>query len=253
MPVMVVVLSRAAEADVVGWPDPSGPVWILRPGATELAGHVGRHRAESVVVLTRPQDARAGRLAMTVAAGANPATRFAMRVAPVSVLALAALGRQAVGTCASAADVLRWVDAHLDDLLSGVCLTRVGKLDRPSPGIWQHLRSMLPGSPGFVVTFGDQARVSSTPLEVAQEATLLVGASDPAAAAPQLQGARPVTVPPAVSTQECYGSAGAEFVALPRPRELPPARTTCRICDEPSDDLTCPFCHVVLNPQEHVA
>lgn len=246
---MVTVLSGGAAADAAPWPTPGTGVWILPPDATRLATHVGAHPADCVVALARPQDARAARLAMTVAAGAHPQTRFALRTAPASVLALAAVGRQAVDNTQTGSDVVRFVDAQLADTMSGAWLRRVDKLHKPSAGLWQHLRSILPGSPGFVVRLGAEPSVISGPCDVPGETTLLVGADDAATTGRSVRGSRPVAVPAAVDTAAAYGSAGAEFVALPPARALPAASATCAVCREPSDASVCPFCHVVLTQE----
>lgn len=253
MTVMLAVLSRAAEVDATRWPDENGRVWILRSGSTVLADQLHDQPADGVVVLARPQDEKGARLALTVAAGAHPSTRFALRVHAASVLALAAVGGQSLDNGYTATDVVRLVDAQLGGIVSGAWLERVNKLDRPSPRIWQHLRSILPGSPGFVVTLGPEATVAGGPVEVPSGATLLVGAADPSVAARAVHGSQPVAVTPAIRTENGYGSAGAEFVALPRVPALPPATSECRVCRERGDAPVCQFCHVESARQEHVA
>lgn len=253
MTVMLVVLSAAAEAGAMQWPDPKGKVWIMPPEPDGLASHLNTHPSSAVVVLTQVWDVRAARLAVTVAVGAHPATRFALRAASASVLALAAVGRQAAHATTEPADVVRLVDEQLARTVSGAWLRRVSNLHEPAPSLWQRLRSMLPGGPGFVATFGADQQVTSAPVAVPPHATLLVAATDPQPAARLIGRSDAIAVAPPVSAERAYGSPGAEFVALVQPPVLAPARAVCRVCGQGGDGPFCQFCHIVLTGQDDAA
>lgn len=251
--VMLVVLSAAADASATPWPEADSDVWILPSGPDELAQHLTAHPASTVLVLTASREGTAARLAITVAAGAHPATRFALREASASVLGLAAVGRQATRITADPAAALRLVDAQLDRIVSGVWLRRVNNLSDPAPGLWHHLRSMLPTAGGFLVVFGADPRVTTAAVHTPAEATVLVAAADPNPVAQAIGRSDVTRVAAPISTKNAYSSAGAEFVALPPVPVLAPALAGCPICQQGCDGSVCQFCHVVIVGQERAA
>jgi hypothetical protein len=140
---------------------------------------------------------------------------------------------------------------------SGVWMSSVTGLSEPRPSFGQHLRSMMPGRPGYLATLTPQMQVA--PLlatggaPVVPGSTLIVGGqlseSDLDAVQRQAGVSHSVVLPAVEDGTSQYGSSEAvELVSMPEASAVRSGRPPgwCQVCRSPVWGEFCPFCRVAV-------
>ncbi|MFW5473235.1 hypothetical protein ACOCJ5_08005 [Knoellia sp. CPCC 206450] len=255
MSLFVAVLDPSgAPEGVRTWSSEDGVATVVGTAAAPaLARHVAGSGAERVVLVARRRDwARAGFVANVVSGALPhlPVTRVQTRASLLAATSIALRASRLEDVPDSTRlSVLEQTDAGL---LSGFWVRRVTRLASPSPSFGQHLRSLLPGGPGFVALCGaDDLVVKAKPggfASVARPGTLVVAGAS-AQAVDHLArwhgGDHRVVDPLVSSVQRLYGNDGAEFAVLPPElAAAAPVTGTCPVCALPAHGASCRFCHV---------
>ncbi|MGL4176579.1 MAG: hypothetical protein ACRCSN_10915 [Dermatophilaceae bacterium] len=217
--------------------------------------------SERVVLVHRPTEGRDAGFLANVVSGALPHVALA-RLEVVSTLLAAtmiALEATLITDDDHVAQLSRIANS-LDRTTSGLWVQKVTRLTTPNPTFGQHLRSLVPGGPGFIALRDAtprivQAKVGSDHFGAAR-GRLVIGAEPDAPGVDRLRawfgGAEAMTVPPVMaSVRRGYGNAGHEFAVVDEALAEPDARTgLCRVCGEGLHRPDCPFCHVFSDTVE---
>lgn len=252
----VVVLDPSAPVDEVRtWSDGLSTAAIAGTAAAPAAArHLAAAGAERVVLLARQRDKSEAGFAANVISGALPhvaVTRIHTRSSLLGATAIALQGSRVVDVAPTTR--LSMIERSLAGSISGVWLKRVTRLASPSPSFGQHLRSLLPGGPGFVALCGAQDEVvKASPggfATLGRAGRLLIGSATGVPADHLVRwyagGDHTALEPVAANVQRLHGNDGQEFVLLEPHLAAPaPVTGTCPVCELPVHDKSCRFCHV---------
>lgn len=239
----------------IGRPEVSGRLVVAGPQAGPTAVRwVAQQKVTDLIVLCRPGDRARARYFANVLSGAVP--RLALSVQCVAAGPLVALLR--------AADVVRGglppsaavaaIGSGAASSIGGVWLTSVAKLRSPNPSFGQHIRSLIPVGPGFLVLHSPESVVLRNPQSglpaLPEPAVLLVASPEGSPVPATLQRAFPnlptYHVPVVTDPRVAYGATGVEFTVDGPGWAMPaPSGAACPVCAEPLFEASCPFCHVI--------
>lgn len=250
MTVCVIVLDAAVPYGAGwDWQNPGPTVKIVSADPLDLAEEARRVDADHLIVLARTAELDRARFATTVASGSLPGQPIALLHASASAVGLACAAAAALAVTTDPGKLPRLIARLLAEQRSGAWLRGVGGLSHPSPSVAQHLRSLLPGGAGYLVTFGPEPSIRKASVPLTPEAgPVFVGAERSSAAyattLAALGSEDGIPVSPVCSPKDAYGSEGAEFVILPEVPVLDAPDHDCPVCGLGIDGPACPYCHV---------
>jgi hypothetical protein len=168
-------------------------------------------------------------------------------------LSLAALSVQVSDTAETAHEAVAQLQQRIPAAWSGVWMPGVSGLDEPRPTFAQHLRSLLPGRPGYLATLTPHPNVArllpTSGVSVPPGSTLVVGGQLGAGDLDLVRGqavvSHSVVLPAVEDGRSQYGSSDAVElvwmqVDVARPLGRPAGR--CQVCHSPVWGEFCPFC-----------
>jgi hypothetical protein len=216
-----------------------------------------RDGLEHVIYVGRVAHAPAMAVAANLLTGRLPSVRVSTSTWRTTTLSLAALSAQLWDTVETAHEAVAQLHQLVPVVWSGVWTPNVTALDEPQPTFGQHLRSLMPGRPGYLATLTphlDVARLRSTSgVSVPPGSTLIVGGQLREADLGLVQGqaavSHPVILPAVEDGKSQYGSSDAvELVWMQGAQALPPSRPSgwCQVCRSSVWGVFCPFCQVTV-------
>ncbi|MGL4743590.1 MAG: hypothetical protein ACRCXL_04270 [Dermatophilaceae bacterium] len=211
-----------------------------------------------VILLHRPSERDDAGFLANVISGALPGVAIARLEVTTTLLAatMTALEASVVSPDGHVTRLSRIANS-LDHVSSGLWVQKATRLTAPNPSFRQHLRSLVPGGPGFVALRSPEPRLVKADAGGCDPSMargrLVVGAEPDAPGLDRLRawfGGDTMCVPPAMaSVRHGYGDAGFEFAIVDEAVAAPdPARGHCRVCGETLHHPACPFCHVLSDP-----
>ncbi|PZR51853.1 hypothetical protein DNL40_14680 [Xylanimonas oleitrophica] len=256
----VLAASAASTGEALG-----GRVLVSAPDDVAELVRRAPAQAEHVVLLAEQRHEREA--LRQAAALTDVGHHVAVRTLPHGPAALTLIALEASTVASDPGLVPGYVEALGAHTYSGAWLPGVTGLADPSPSLWQHVRSWVPGGKGYVVTLAGSDRA-------AVEAVARIALSEPSGTRPfaraellvdrhgvpdaardallRVSGALSVGVLPPFdfTPDERFGTPRAvEAVALPQaPRRLLPtpaeAAERCGVCGVLLVGPYCPYCHV---------
>lgn len=243
---------------VVQWPAGVRSLGLAHPADVgDVVRWVSGLAATEVVVLARPRSARDARRMATTIAGALPGTAATVLLRETTALALAAAASHALERHLDSPLAVLAISDALALSLTGAYLTKVTRLERPKPSMWQHITSIF--GRRHIALVGEEGGVHRVghPIPLPEDSATLIAADEDsreyAALVEALGSPADVhAVPVVIPTTSGFASAGAEFIAFVAPPDRVGQRR-CPVCHERSDQQSCPFCRALTRHQESAA
>ena len=220
--------------------------WALAHGGLEHLIYVGRQaHAPGMAV------------AANLLTGRLPQLQVHTSTWCTTTLSLVSLSAQVSNSVETAHEAVAQLHQLVPAVWSGVWMRSVTGLDEPRPTIAQHLRSLMPGGPGYLATLTPYLRIERLPtaagVSVLPGSTLIVGGQLREPELQQIKGqaavSRSVVRAPVEDGKSQYGSSDAiELVWMQGAQVLPPSRPSgwCQVCRSPVWGQFCPFCQVAV-------
>lgn len=216
-----------------------------------------RDGLEHVVFIGRAAHTPSMAVAANLLTGRLPRLQLSTSTWRTTTLSLAALAAQVHESVESAHEAVAQMRQLVPATWSGVWMPSVTGLSEPRPSFGQHLRSMMPGRPGYLATLTPQIQVM--PLQptggapVVPGSTLIVGGqlreSDLDAVQRQTGVSHSVVLSAVEDGRSQYGSSEAvELVSMPEASVVQPGGATgwCQVCRSAVWGESCPFCRVAV-------
>jgi hypothetical protein len=220
--------------------------WALARGGLEHLIYVGRQT-----------HAPAMAVAANLLTGRLPQLHVSTATWRTTTLSLAALSAQVSNAVETAHEAVAQLHQLVPAAWSGVWMPSLTGLDDPQPTFAQHLRSLMPGGPGYLATLTPHQRIDRLPtasgVSAPRGSTLIVGGQLREPELQQIQGQAALShsvVRAAVEDGKSqYGSSDAvELVWMQGAQVMPRSRPSgwCPVCHSPVWGEFCPFCQVVV-------
>jgi hypothetical protein len=216
-----------------------------------------RHGLEHLIYVGRASHAPAMAVAANLLTGRLPMLSVNTSTWRTTTLSLAALSAQVSDAVETAQEAIAQLHQLVPRVWSGVWTPKVTALDEPQPTFGQHLRSLMPGGPGYLATLTPDLNVvrlqQTSGVSVLSGSTLIVGGQLPERDLSLVQGqavvSHSVVLPAVEDGKSQYGSPSAvELVWMQGAQALPPSRPSgwCQVCRSPVWGVSCPFCQVAV-------
>jgi hypothetical protein len=223
-----------------------------------------RDGLEHVIFIGRAAHAPSMAVAANLLTGRLPDLQLNTSTWRTTTLSLAALSAQVHEATESAQEAVAQMQRLVPATWSAVWMPSVTGLTEPRPSFGQHLRSMMPGRPGYLATLTPRMQVA--PLQptggapIVPGSTLIVGGrlreGDLDAVQRQAGVSHSVVLPAVEDGTSQYGSSEAvELVSMPEASGVQGggAAGWCQVCRSPVWGEFCPFCRVAVVRYQGVA
>jgi hypothetical protein len=227
--------------------------WALAHGGIEQLIYVGRQA-----------HAPAMAVAANLLTGRLPHLQVSTSTWRTTTLSLAALSAQVSNAVETAHEAVAQLHQLVPAVWSGVWMRSLTGLDVPRPTFAQHLRSLIPGGPGYLATLTPHQVIiplrAASGVPVLPGSTLIVGGQLGEPELQQIRGqaavSRSVVCAALEDGKSQYGSSEAvELIWMADAQVLAPSRPSgwCQVCRSPVWGQFCPFCQVATVNYQGVA
>lgn len=220
--------------------------WALARGGLEHLIYVGRQAHSPAMAV-----------AANLLTGRLPELQVSRATWRTTTLSLAALSAQVSNAVETAHEAVAQLHQLVPAVWSGVWIRSVTGLDEPRPTFAQHLRSLIPGGPGYLATLTPRQRIArldtASGVSVPPGSTLIVGGQLRGPELQQIRGqaaeSHSVVRAAVEDGKSQYGSSDAvELVWIQGAQVMAPSRPSgwCPVCRSPVWGQFCPFCQVAV-------